>query len=158
MEHQDVHWVQREQGFSFYCFQFYTQGWIWGLGRYGRNIHTRHLETSWPENKENSSSICTGRGFFFFPLVFLGLHLRHMEVPRLGGESELQLPAYATATATRDLSCVCNLHHSSQQCRIPDPPSEARDRTCILMDPSRIHFCCTTMGTPRIGKGFLSCK
>ena len=29
---------------------------------------------------------------------FLGLHLQHMEVPRLGVESELQLPAYATAT------------------------------------------------------------
>ena len=27
--------------------------------------------------------------FFFFFLVFLGLHLRHMEVPRLGVESEL---------------------------------------------------------------------
>ena len=32
--------------------------------------------------------------------VFLRLHLRHMEVPRVGVESELQLPAHATATAT----------------------------------------------------------
>ena len=31
--------------------------------------------------------------------VFLGLHQRHMEVPRLGVESELQLPASTTATA-----------------------------------------------------------
>ena len=37
---------------------------------------------------------------------FLGLHLWHMEVPRLGVKSELQLPAYTTATATPDLSCV----------------------------------------------------
>ena len=29
---------------------------------------------------------------------FLGLHSRHMEVPRLGIESELQLLTYATAT------------------------------------------------------------
>ena len=36
--------------------------------------------------------------FFFFLFFFLGLHPRHMEVPRLGIESELQLPAYATAT------------------------------------------------------------
>ena len=35
-----------------------------------------------------------------FCFCFLGLHLRHMEVPRLGVESELQLVAYATATAT----------------------------------------------------------
>ena len=40
--------------------------------------------------------------FFFFG--FLGLHPWHMEVPRLGVESELHLPAYATATATPDLS------------------------------------------------------
>ena len=38
--------------------------------------------------------------FFFFS--FLGLHPQHMEVPTLGVESELQLPAYVTATATRD--------------------------------------------------------
>ena len=48
---------------------------------------------------------------FFF--VCVGLHPRHMEVPRLGVKSELQLLAYATATATPDLSCICILHHSS---------------------------------------------
>ena len=32
---------------------------------------------------------------------------------RLGVESELQLTAYTTATATLDPSHVCNLHHSS---------------------------------------------
>ena len=32
-----------------------------------------------------------------------------MEVPRLGVESELQPPAYATATATPDLSHVFDL-------------------------------------------------
>ena len=30
--------------------------------------------------------------FFFFFLIFLGPHLRHMEVPRVGVESELQPP------------------------------------------------------------------
>ena len=53
--------------------------------------------------------------FFFF--VFLGPHPQHMEVPRLGVESELWLLAYATATALPDLSCTCDLHHSSRQCR-----------------------------------------
>ena len=33
------------------------------------------------------------------------------EVPRLGIESELQLPAYTTVTATWDLSCVCDKLH-----------------------------------------------
>ena len=44
--------------------------------------------------------------FFFLSFIFLGLHLRHMEVPRLGVQSELQLPAYTTVTATPDPSCV----------------------------------------------------
>ena len=62
-----------------------------------------------------------------------------MELPRLGVKSELQLQATATATATPDSSRVCNLHRSSQQCRILNPLSEARDRTCIPMDTSRVH-------------------
>ena len=40
--------------------------------------------------------------FFFF--CFLGLYLLHMEIPRLGGPSDLQLPAYVTATAMQNLS------------------------------------------------------
>ena len=43
---------------------------------------------------------------FFFFFFFLGPHLWHMEVPRVGVESELQLPAYATASVTLDLSCT----------------------------------------------------
>ena len=57
------------------------------------------------------------------------LHLQHMEIPRLGVESELPLPAYATATATQDPSHVCDLYHSSRQCQILNPLSEARGRT-----------------------------
>ena len=48
--------------------------------------------------------------FFFFLSFFLGQHLWHMEVPRLGVRSELQLPA--TATAMWDLSHICNVDHS----------------------------------------------
>ena len=44
---------------------------------------------------------------FFFSFFFLGAHLQHMEVPGLGAESELQLWAYATATAMPDLSHIC---------------------------------------------------
>ena len=42
--------------------------------------------------------------FFFF--TFLGPHLQHVEVPRLGIEKKLQLLAYATATATRNPSAI----------------------------------------------------
>ena len=47
------------------------------------------------------------------------------------------------ATTMQDLSCLCDLHHSSQQCWIPDPLRKARDQTCILT------FFCATMGTPK---------
>ena len=73
-----------------------------------------------------------------------------MEVPRLEIESELQLLAYITAIAMQDLSCICDLHHNSQQCWIPDPLSKARDPTHILMDTSQIRFRCATMGTPEM--------
>ena len=48
-------------------------------------------------------------------MSFLGPHLQHIEVPRLGVKSEPQLLTYTTATETSDPSCVCDLHHSSQQ-------------------------------------------
>ena len=47
-----------------------------------------------------------------------------------------------------DPSCVCELHHSSWQCRILNPLSKDRDWPCTLMDTSQVHFCCATMGTP----------
>ena len=88
--------------------------------------------------------------FFFFFFCFLGPHLGHIEAPRLGVESELQLPSYTTATATSDPSCVCNLYHSSRQRRILNPLSGARDGTHILMDISQICYCWATTGTLHI--------
>ena len=57
-----------------------------------------------------------------------------MEVPRLGVEVELQLPAYATARL--DLSLICDLHHTLRQRQILNPLSESRDQTQVLMDAS----------------------
>ena len=72
-----------------------------------------------------------------------------MEVPRLGVKSEMQLPAYITATAKRDLSCVCDLHHSSWQHWIFNSLSEARDRTHILIGTSQIHNLLSHNGNSR---------
>ena len=83
-------------------------------------------------------------GFFFS--CFLGLHLWHMEVPRLGVNSEPQLPA--TATATWDLSLIWDPYHSSWQHRILNALSKVRDWTYLLMDISWVHFCCATILTP----------
>ena len=72
----------------------------------------------------------------FNSVLFLGSHLQHLEVPRLGVGAELKLLAYATATATPDQSHICHLHRSSWQCWILNPLSEARDWTHVLMDAS----------------------
>ena len=57
-----------------------------------------------------------------------------MEIPRLGVELELQLPAYVIPTAMPDSSHICDLHSSLWQRWILNPLSEARDQTCILME------------------------
>ena len=75
--------------------------------------------------------------FAFFFLLFRAA-LAAYEVPGLGVESELLLPAYTTATVTWDLSCIYNPHHSSRQHQILNLLSEARDWTHILVDPSQV--------------------
>ena len=74
---------------------------------------------------------------FFF--LFAALQLLHrMEDPRLGVRDAA--PGLRTATAMPDLSLVSDLQHSLRQCQILNPLSEARDRTRILMDTSRVCY------------------
>ena len=56
------------------------------------------------ENLNSESQYTLTEKFLFKFFCFLGPHPQHMEVPRLGVKSELQLQAYATAIATRDPS------------------------------------------------------
>ena len=87
-------------------------------------------------------------GCFVLFFCFLGLHPQHIGDSRLGVQSELQLLAYTTATATSDPSYICDLHHSSQQHWILNPLREVRDRTHNLMVTSWICFRWDTTGTP----------
>ena len=51
-----------------------------------------------------------GPSLFFIPFFFfLHMYLQNVEVSGPGGESELQLPAGATATATLNPSRICDL-------------------------------------------------
>ena len=75
--------------------------------------------------------------FCFVLFCLLGPHLKHMEVP---SHSNARSP---------DPSQVCDLHHSSQQRRILNPLSKARDQTRILMDTSLVRFHWATSGTHR---------
>jgi len=88
-----------------------------------------------PSTSPGTGNIYLSLFFFFF---FLGPHLWHMEVLRLGITLELQLPVYATATATQDLSHICKLHYSLRQRWILDPLSKNRDQIHVLMDNSYV--------------------
>ena len=103
--------------------------WIhfWHHLEMGRNAESQVLsQINWIQ-----SSIL----FYFIYFVFLGLHLRYMEVPRLGVEL-----GYTSASAMPDPSCVCNLHHSSQQCWILNSLYEARNQTCLLTSRILVGF------------------
>ena len=100
----------------------------------GQGSNPCHSSDSRCCNDNTGSLTCYTSGETFhliFFVFFLGWHLQHMEVPGIGVESDLWLPAY-TATPTQDLSHICNLHCSSWH-QIPDPLSEARDQTDILI-------------------------
>ena len=59
-----------------------------------------------------------------------------MEFPKLGVELELQLLAYTTAHS--NVKSELFLQPTAQLMAMPtlNPQSKARDRTCILLDPS----------------------
>ena len=69
--------------------------------------------------------------------MYLFVYLLFRTEPMAYGSSQARGKIRATvAGLIPDPSHVCALHHSSQQCQIPNPLSEARDQTRILMNPS----------------------
>ena len=67
-----------------------------------------------PSLEEEASHL----GLFVCLFSFLGPNLGHMDIPRLGVELELEMPAYTTATATRS---ELYLGPIPQLMAIPDP-------------------------------------
>ena len=106
--------------------------WLWSFLRQPRSA-LRVIEASCCSNVLISFWVASPFSVFFqlflpsFSFFFLGPHLQHMEVPRLGVELELQLPAYATAIAMQDPSHICDLYCSAGQHRLLNPLIEARD-------------------------------
>ena len=78
-------------------------------------------------------------GLSFWGGVFLGPHLRHITVSGLRVKLDLQLPAYTTAIAMQNPSCVCDLPSISPHHQILKPLSEARDGTHNLMGTCQVH-------------------
>ena len=118
--------------FSFHMFYFETfqtyrkvEQIVKGTALYPSPINSQHSVSlfSWTvvwvevcEENPASQKYIVGKGKIFCLFVcfcFLGPHLEHTEVPRLGVWLEIQLLAYTTATAMWDLSRVCDLHHNA---------------------------------------------
>ena len=88
--------------------------------------------------------ICSFIIFYFYFLFFCFSAISWAAPMAYGGSQARGLiraivPAYARATATRDQSRICDLHHRSWQRQILNPQSKARDLTHNFMVPSRIH-------------------
>ena len=134
--------------YSFSCFwhfaqQIHNQSSKWK--KYPSKIVA--LEIWWKEGRLGSQF------GFSSSSSFLGPH-HYLEVPRLGVESELQLLAYTTATATQDPSPICDLHHSSWQRQILNPPSKARSQTPVLVDASWVRCRWAATETPSLAFEF----
>ena len=72
-----------------------------------------------------------------------------MEVPRLGVELELQLPAYTIARATPDPSHICSLRHSSLNAGSLTHWAEPGIKPEASWITSWVHFCWATAGILR---------
>ena len=82
----------------------------------------------------------------FFFLLLSGLHLWHLEIPRLGlNQSSSCLPK--PQPEQRDLSCICDPYSSSWQFGVLNPRIEATDWTHVLLDTSWVHYHWATRGT-----------
>ena len=105
-----------------HCSRHASSGWIWPWGTWhslvppctpapqplpqSRWILAEYLASvpDLPLPDPGRLSLSRSLLFIYLFFAFPGLHPWHMEIPRLGVKFELQLPAYATATAILDPS------------------------------------------------------
>ena len=97
-----------------------------------------------PDIAPEPEQLDTGNTFFFF--FFFCLFAFSRAAPMAQGGSQARGPIGAIATglhhshSNRDPTRICNLYHSSWQCRILNTLSEARNQTHVLMDTSWICY------------------
>ena len=94
--------------------------------------HTHHLLPL-----ANRTVICFkfGLGFLFSFCLFRVTLLAYRSSQARG---RIRAPAAVHSHSSSGSSHVCNLHHSSRQCRILNPLSEAKKLTQVLMDASQL--------------------
>ena len=102
--------------------------WLWRRLAGAAPIQPLHWEIPKKKPKKKKKSWRKANFFFFF---FSGLHLRHMEIPKLGLNWN-----YSCQPMPQPQQLGIQAAHDSWQRWILNPLSEARDRTCIFMDTS----------------------
>ena len=129
----------------FSCAQDHTAvNWRWDLNPGLSDLNIQALDSHW----RLWTNQCYGwihkidthtklRYIYYFVFCLFRAAPGHMEFPRPGAESELQLPAYTTATAMPEL----HLSSTPQLTAMPDPQPTERGQgwNRILMDPSWAH-------------------
>ena len=114
----------------------------------GLRTEVRGKETNllFPYVKEvNILEICGGGESLLF--IYFSLQGQTFSIWKFQNRSQIRPSAAGlhTATAMWDVSCVCDLLHSSRQHQILILLREARDPTHILVDTCQVHFCRATM-------------
>jgi len=91
------------------------------------------------------------RGFFFSLSLFFFL-FRASPATYGGSQARGRIGAAAAnlhhSHSNTGSGHICNLHHSSWQHWVLNPLSEARDRTCILMDTMQVCYHWAITGNP----------
>ena len=106
-----------------------------------------------PTNESPGQNAFTGKflypsvfDFCFLVFLFLFFCLFRATPVAYGGSQARGLIGAVASGLCQDhssvgSSCVCDPQHSSRQCQIFNPLSEARDHTCLLMDTSLVCYC-----------------
>ena len=81
-----------------------------------KSMSSKSRMLGWESHCCHLPSACVPPDKVFVCLIVCLSFLGHMEVPRLGVELEIQLPAYTKGTEMPDPSCICYLPYSSWQC------------------------------------------
>ena len=94
---------------------------------------------NWGKYLPSIQGCCEVLFCFVFPFCLFRAILKAYESSQARGRIRAVTTTTATTTATPDPSHIFDLYHSSWQCWILNPLSEARDWTYVLMDTSLVH-------------------
>ena len=99
-----------------------------------------HLDSGYLSSNLHKDTVYASKDLFFFFFFFRAIPAAYgsSQARGKGSNWSCHRQPIPQPQECQDLSHVYNLHHSSRQRHILNPPSEARDWTYIFMDTSRV--------------------